>query len=83
MDYSRLTKEELIEVVQSRDDAINNLIWKSSVITQDRDRLLKWSAAKTRRIISITEELQDAKRTITCHVCTITKLLEERLQPIP
>ena len=53
----RMTDADLKALVASKDDEIKTLQALCKYYREDRDRLYKFSQAKTKRIVSLTEEL--------------------------
>jgi hypothetical protein len=58
----RMTDEDLRLLVQYKDEEIERLQALVKYVRDDRDRLYKFSTVKSKRIISLTEEINSLKQ---------------------
>jgi uncharacterized small protein (DUF1192 family) len=58
----RMTDEDLRLLVQYKDEEIERLQALVKYFRDDRDRLYKFSTVKSKRIISLTEEINSLKQ---------------------
>jgi len=58
----RLTDDDLKTLVELRDSQIQELMRRVKFLEDERERLERFSAAKTRRIIGLTEDIAELKK---------------------
>lgn len=58
----RLTDEGLKRLVESKDHQIACLLDRVKFLEEERARLERWGQAKTRRIISLSEDIAELKK---------------------